>query len=96
MKHIALCSSCGTRRYKTEAEALERTKKCIEHSLDCDAGWCEDVTGIAVAKITHRATAVNIRNRPDRELDEEEEFEFRDFEYICDYAMQPIGEGNDN
>lgn len=58
-----------------------------------DDYWDEEVERIIAGEITHVTARINYRKRPDN-LDEdgcdEEGTNWRDWEYMCNYALTPI------
>jgi hypothetical protein len=80
--------------YETEEDRDNAAKETIQGYLDED-GWSEGVTSIFAFTVTHRATAVDVRELVG-ELDEDgcdeegEYWESDEFDYKCNYELQPI------
>lgn len=53
---------CGYDEFDTEEEALSAAERAIDYYRDCD-GWPEDVAGVTVGRVTHRADKFNVVTR---------------------------------
>jgi hypothetical protein len=64
---------------------------CIREYLD--DGWSEDVIYVVSGEITHRATMINKRDKPDLDefgYDKDGEYWPAEFSFMCDYTMKPL------
>lgn len=83
----------GFETFATKEECEKAASEAIQNYLD-DA-WDDDVINVVTGIITHEATQINRVDRPDDEdLDEEgcdhDGYDWQEFEYYCDYELQPI------
>lgn len=86
----------ATHRCETEAEAIELAKAAIEDYRDGNK-WRPGARRIYIAKITHQSTQTNRIERPSAaELDktgcDKDGIYWGDYEYTCDYEMQPVAD----
>lgn len=86
----------GVTTFTDKKKCEEFAKECIDDYLDEE--WSEEVTGVIMGEVTHRAEAIILTKRPsDEELDEngfdvEGNDWNNDFDSILDYEMKPIKE----
>ena len=86
------CPNLGFEAFETLDEALDDANEKIKGYLD--DGWSEDVTGVCVGKITHRAKMCD-QVFPDGEIDDDGLDEAGepwdpDWDYKCNYKMIAI------
>ena len=82
----------GFEEFDNPKERDEFAESCIQNYLqDC---WDEQVTNVVVGEVTHQATQVDRRERPE-EIDEEGcdgegTYWDDDWLYTCNYKLLPI------
>lgn len=86
------CPESGFDCFLTRDAALDEANERIQGYLG--DGWSEEVTGVCVGKITHRAKMCD-QVFPDGEIDEDGNDEAReywdpDWDYKCNYKMLPV------
>ena len=92
-KYFSYCPEDGFDTHETLEDALINANDIIPNYLD--EGWSEDVTGVFVGTITHRATMCDKVERAG-EVDEEgydtkgEYWADPDWDYKCNYKMLPV------
>lgn len=87
------CPESGLEFHETLDDALADASNTIQNYLDGDV-WREEVTGVCVGEITHRAKMCD-QVFPDGEIDEDGFDESGwlwdpDWEYKCNYKMLPV------
>lgn len=94
MKHkfFAYCPESGFEIHETLEGALDDASDAIQNYLE--DGWSEEVTGVCVGEITHRAKMCD-QVFPDGEIDadgndEAGEYWDPDWEYKCGYKMLTV------
>lgn len=91
-KFFVMCPEEGFQLCETLDEALDAADERIKYYLtDC---WNEDVTGVCVGRITHKAKMCD-QVFPDGEIDEDGIDEAGDYwepdcECKCNYKMMPV------
>ena len=92
-KYFSYCPEDGFDTHETLSLALLNAIDIIPNYLD--EGWSEDVTGVCVGTITHRATMCDKVERAG-DVDEDgydtkgEHWEDPDWDYKCSYKMLPV------
>ena len=92
-KYFSYCPEDGFDTHETLEDALLNANGIIPNYLD--EGWSEDVTGVFVGTITHRATMCDKVERAG-EVDEDgydtkgEHWADPDWDYKCNYKMLPV------
>jgi hypothetical protein len=82
--------------YATEEEQMNAAEEIVDNYLDDRNEWNDGVTSVVCGIITHRATECDKKLRPenlDEGYDEEGQYWPDDTEYICNYRMEKISEG---
>ena len=92
-KYFTYCPESGFDTHETLEGAIDDANSIIPNYLD--EGWSEDVTGVFVGTITHRATMCDKVERAG-EVDEDgydtkgEHWADPDWDYKCNYKMLPV------
>lgn len=86
----------GFSYFATEVERDKHSVECIKSYLD--DGWSEEVVFVMGGKITHRATQIDVEERPSEidedGLDDEGNYWESEWSYKCNYALREINAGN--
>lgn len=91
-KYFSYCPESGFDVHETLEGAIDDANSVIPNYLD--DGWSEDVAGVCVGTITHKATMCD-QVFPDGEIDEDGRDDAGDYwdpdwEYKCNYKMLPV------
>jgi hypothetical protein len=82
--------------YATVEEQMKAAEDVISDCIEDNGEWGGDVTEVVCGVITHQATEHNKKLRPknlNEGYDEEGQFWPDNIEYICDFRMEEIPEG---
>ena len=84
----------GITFYETEEDRAKAAEETIESYLS-ENEWSDEVVNVLAFEVTHRATAVNVKELVGK-LDEDgcdetgEYWESSEFDYKCNYELQPF------
>lgn len=92
---IAHCPEQGSEFFATEDEAIDCANEMIRSHLD--EGWSENVDQVYVAKAVYLTRQCDLETKPPSDQIHENGFDsdgrnWREFEYYCNYQLEPAPE----